>query len=316
MKKLRIHAYELKSGIRRTPEFEKKRLAKFAVNVGLKCGHSCSYCSSGALLRCHKAFKKVGESPFEFGYAIVDPDMPRKVALDAKRKRGKGLVQLCTTVDPYCPAAQKYDLGRRCLEAILSQPGWTVRILTKNAAVVKDFDLIKKHKDRVLVGLSLTATPDKDDVMAAVEPNASTISERLLALAQAHRLGLRTYGMLCPLLPGVADQPRQISELVTLVKACGAEEVFAEAVNPRGPGLKNTEEVLRQGGFSAEAKAVGLVRKQTNWSPYVADLVGNVQRAMRQEKILSKLRFLLYPSGLAAKDEARIRKDDAGVIWL
>jgi DNA repair photolyase len=61
-------------------------------------------------------------------------------------------------------------------EAILSEPGWTVRILTKNAAVVEDFDLIKKHRDRVLVGLSLTATPDRESVISVVEPFASPIS--------------------------------------------------------------------------------------------------------------------------------------------
>ena len=29
----------LKTGITRTPEFERKGLAEFAVNVGTKCGH-------------------------------------------------------------------------------------------------------------------------------------------------------------------------------------------------------------------------------------------------------------------------------------
>ena len=76
--------------------------------------------------------------------------------------RRRGLVQICTTVDAWSPEAQQHHLGRRCLEAILAEPGWTVRILTKNAAVSEDFDLIKKHRDRVLVGLSLTATPDRE----------------------------------------------------------------------------------------------------------------------------------------------------------
>ena len=89
-----------------------------------------------------------------------------------------------------------------------------MRILTKNAAVVEDFDLIKKHRDRVLVGLSLTATPDRESVISVVEPHASPISERMKALKKAAKLGLRTYGMLCPLLPGIADAPDQIDELV------------------------------------------------------------------------------------------------------
>jgi len=314
---MRIHTYRLQSGIRPTPEFDKKGLAQFAVNVGVKCGHDCTYCSTGAMLRCHPAFKQVGESPFGSGFSVVDPDTPERVAGDARKFRNRrGIVQLCTTVDAWAPEAQAYGLGRRCLEAILAETGWTVRILTKNAAVANDFDFIRKHRDRVLVGLSLTGTPDKEAVLSVVEPNASPISERLAALKKAHRLGLRTYGMLCPLLPGIADAPEQIDRLVRFVADCGAEEVFAEAVNPRGNGLKVTEEALRAAGFAAEAGAVGAIRKTAKWSPYVTGLIANLQKSMRRHMTTAKLRFLLYPSNLAEKDEARIRTADAGVVWL
>ena len=223
---------------------------------------------------------------------------------------------LCTTVDAWCPAAQRYDLGRGCLQAILAEPDWNVRILTKNAAVVRDFDLIRQHRDRVLVGLSLTATPDKADLTTVVEPNASSILERIAALARADLLGLRTYAMLCPLLPGVADRPEQIDNLVRIAEGIGAEEVFAEPVNPRGSGLKNTEEALRAAGHEEAADAVHAIRSKANWSRYVVELVANVQRAMRSRGMIDKLRFLLYPSRLAQQDRAAIERDDEGVIWL
>jgi DNA repair photolyase len=238
------------------------------------------------------------------------------VAEDAKRIRRRGLVQLCTTVDAYAPEAQPLHLGRQCLEAILAEPGWTVRILTKNAAVTEDFDLIKKHRDRVLVGLSLTGTADKEDVLKVVEPHASSISERMVALKKAHKLGLRTYGMLCPLLPGIADARKQIDELVRFVKDCGAEEVFSEAVNPRGNSLTLTEEVLREHGFLAEAEAILAIRKRKVWSAYVVALLQNLQKAMGKHMATEKLRFLLYPSGLSEPDRRTIRRDDAGVVWL
>jgi hypothetical protein len=64
---------------------------------------------------------------------------------------------------------------------------------------------IAKHKGRVLVGLSLTAPPDKTEIIKVAQPNSSQIPERMAAVVYAHRMGLRTYGMLCPLLPGIAD---------------------------------------------------------------------------------------------------------------
>lgn len=270
----------------------------------------------GAMLRTHVAFKKFGKSSFASGYSIIDPAIPEKVAEDARRKRKRGLVQLCTTVDAWAPDAQEYDLGRRCLEALLAEPGWTVPILTKNAAVVEDFDVIEKYKDRVLVGVSLTGTPEKEDILSVIEPNASSISKRLAALREAHRIGLRTYGMLCPLLPGIANDPKQIDELIRMVKDYGAEEVFSEAVNPRGNGLAKTEIALRESGFVTEARAISRVRRKVYWSPYVAALIANIQEAMRKHMTTNKLRFLLYPTDLRNEDLAKIKRDNAGVIWL
>jgi len=40
---MKIYEWELKNGISRTKEFERKDLATHAVNCGLKCGHGCKY---------------------------------------------------------------------------------------------------------------------------------------------------------------------------------------------------------------------------------------------------------------------------------
>ena len=313
---LRVHHFPLKTGISRAPEFEKKGLASFAVNCGIKCGHDCRYCSTGAMLRMHDGFKDCGENPFASGYAIVDPTTPERVTRDARRIKHRGLVQLCTIVDAWAPEAQEHQIGRRCLEAILAEPGWSVRILTKNAAVREDFDFIEKHRDRVLVGLSLTATPDQAQATAALEPNASTIEDRMLAMTEAAARGLRTYGMLCPLLPGVADSPEQIDRLVRFAVDCRAEEIFAEAVNPRGPGLRLCQEALAEAGLPSASAAIATIRKREHWSKYVADLIANVQQSVRRHFDIAKLRFLLYPSWLLTEHIERIVEDDAGVIWL
>jgi DNA repair photolyase len=313
---MNAHTVKLTGGIRRTHEFEKKRLAQFSVNVGTKCGHDCLYCSTGALMRMHPSFREAGESPFGFGYSIVDPEIAERVARDARRMRSRGVVQLCTIVDAWAPEAQAHDLGRRCLDAILSEPGWTVRILTKNAAVQRDFDLIEKYRDRVLVGLSLTGTLEKEPQLAAIERNASPLSERMAVVQEADRRGLRTYGMLCPLLPGVADDDGSVNELVQFCLSCGAEEVFAEPVNARGPGLRLVQEALQAAGFVGESAAVGHVRKQTVWSAYCAKLVTTLQQTMKRSGAIDKLRFLLYSSHLELNDLARIRQDDVGIQWL
>jgi DNA repair photolyase len=202
------------------------------------------------------------------------------------------------------------------VHAILSQPGWSVRILTKNAAVTKDFDLVKQHRDRVLVGISLTAPPSKAGIIKVVEPNASTIPERVAAIKEAHKLGLRTYAMLCLLLPGVADDPDSIEELVQIGIDASAEEFYAEAVNRRGRSLIHTVQASQNAGYDAEAAAMDEVRHRTAWSAYTVRLLANLQRVLRRHGALGKLRFLLYPSNLTEKDAAQIRRNGEGVVWL
>ena len=306
----------LTTGITRTKEFERKQLASFAVNVGTKCGHDCLYCSTGALLRMHRSFKEAGQNPFGHGYAIVDPHTPDRVAADARRIHQRGMVQICTVVDAWAPEAQEHQLGRRCLAAVLAEPGWTVRFLTKNAAVVRDFDIIERYRDRVLVGLSLTGPAEASKILSIIEPNASPIEDRMAALREAHARGLRTYGMLCPLLPGIADAPEKIDRLVELVAQCGAEEIFVEPVNARGPALRVTQESLESHGYATEAAAIKRIRKREHWSRYVVEMIRLVQNSVQRHATLSQLRFLLYPSALLPEDVAVIRRNDAGVIWL
>jgi DNA repair photolyase len=180
----------------------------------------------------------------------------------------------------------------------------------------EDFDLISQHRDRVLVGLSITGTPDLGGVVAVLEPNASAIADRMLALVEARTRGLRTYAMFCPLMPGIADSPWQIDRLVQFAVEIGAEKIFVEPVNPRGPGLKRCQELLEKAGHATEAAAIARIRHQDAWSNYVVRLIHNVQSSVRRHSDISKLRFLLYPSHLTPTDRNRILQDDAGVIWL
>ncbi len=101
-----------------------------------------------------------------------------------------------------------------------------------------------------------------------------------------------------------------------LAVECGVEEIFTEPVNSRASGLKVTQEVLDTSGYFTEATAIAGIRQKRNWSRYVVRLINSVQQSVRTHTDIAKLRILLYPSGLAPEDEVRIRRDDAGVIWL
>jgi len=264
----------------------------------------------------HKSFQLCGENPFDTGYAILDPMTHERVSRDAKRIKKRGMVQLCTVTDAYAPEAQEANLGGKCLQGILSEPGWNVRILTKNAAVKEDYSYIRQHRERVLVGISITGTPDRSDVIEIVEPHASGVKERMSAMQLASAMGLRTYAMFCPLLPGIADSPDQIDQLVKFAVNCNVEEIFVEPVNARGAGLRLCQHALDLWGYEAEAKAINDIRSRDAWAHYVVELIKNVQKSLRRYSKIEKLRFLLYPKRLTVEALAEITNDDEGVIWL
>jgi DNA repair photolyase len=313
---LDIYERGRKNGIVPSPEFAKKKLATHAVNVGFKCGNACAYCSASANIRTHNVFKEIGRTAFEIGYAIVDPDIHDRVQQDLGRVTAESVVQVCTLSDAYAPEARRLNLGRKCIEPILRNTKATVRVLTKNAEVRDDFDLFEEYPDRVLVGISITGLPEHEHALRIIEPNASSITERRAAMEEAHRRGLRTYAMFCPVFPGLFATPEQIHQLVEWAGDIGAEEIWTEIPNPRGPGLKRCAEAWRAAGFTDYANAVDAIRHSDGRSAHGIWLTQNMQSAARDVGFINRLHVLNYRGSFAAQARDRINQDCEGVIWL
>ena len=313
---MRTYIVERRVGITRSPEFEKKGLATHGLNVGLKCSHGCLYCSTPSLLRNHRAFKMIGRTAFEPGFCIVDPGTPERVRRDARKLTARDTVMLCTLTDGWAPEAREYGLGPRCMEILLEKSDCRVRVLTKNAAVKEDFDLMARHAGRVALGLSISAPPSRAAAARVLEPFASPVPARLYALLEGCQMGISTFGMLCPCLPGLADEPEALEEMFDAVLAAGGEEIWLEPVNPRGPGLKRCEEALGQAGFPAEAAAFKAVRARRGWNAYAARLVRTAQHVAERHGCLDRLHVLLYRAQFEPTAAARLDRDSRGLVWL
>jgi DNA repair photolyase len=315
-----INVYERarKDGVKRNPEFAKKGLCTYSVGVGIICGHQCTYCSSPSLLRTHGVFKEIGQTAYKRGFAIIDPNSAKRIKDSLpKNLTADDVIQLSTIDDAWSPEARRTDLGRKVMQVLLDDTPAQIRVLTKSAEVAKDFDLFVKYPTRrVMVGLSTGIPPDRDDLAKVIEPNASPTRARLDALKKAHDLGLRTYGMLCPCLPGVADSEAVLRELFAEVLACGVEAIWTEPVNSRGKAVINTVQALRRAGLQQEADAVGLIRKRDNWSAYTLTFVQNAIKVATEKKVLDKLQILLYASSLTPEHKAELQKFKQGIVWL
>jgi len=125
---------------------------------------------------------------------INAPDLLRREI--TKKKPGK--VWISGVCDPYQPLEAKYKLTRQCLE-ILAQNNWPVVVQTRSPLVLRDIDILKEGRD-FEVGLSITTADDS--IRKLFEPDAPAIKDRVRALDELHKAGIRTYVMIAPMLPG------------------------------------------------------------------------------------------------------------------
>ncbi|VVB89193.1 Radical SAM superfamily protein [uncultured archaeon] len=186
----------------------------YALNPYRGCAHACIYCYAPSVIHWDKG--KWGE------LVEVKINLPRILSKELRTKK-KGVVGLGTVTDPYQPAEKKYELTRRCLE-LLHMHDFPVCIQTKSSLVLRDIDLLKGFSN-MEVGITLTTLDDR--IREKMEPGASSVEERLRALSELPKNGIRTWVFLGPLMPYLTDA----AALVDAVAAVKPEYVLIDRLN-------------------------------------------------------------------------------------
>jgi DNA repair photolyase len=169
----------------------KSKIYPYVINPYTGCQHGCSYCYARFMKRVTGHKEPWGE--------FVDVKINAAELLQreiSKKKRGR--VWISGVCDPYQPLEAHYRLTRQCLE-ILARNNWPVIIQTRSPLVLRDIDIIKEFQD-IEVGLSVTTADD--DIRKLFEPDAPPTGDRIMALDELHKAGIRTYAMIAPVLPG------------------------------------------------------------------------------------------------------------------
>lgn len=163
----------------------------YVINPYTGCQHACSYCYARFMKRVTGHREPWGE----FVDVKINAADLLRVEIN-KKKRGR--VWVSGVCDPYQPLEAKYKLTGQCLE-IMAQNNWPVIIQTRSPLVLRDIDIIKDAQD-FEVGLSVTTADD--GIRRLFEPHAPPINDRIKALDELHKAGIRTYAMIAPMLPG------------------------------------------------------------------------------------------------------------------
>jgi DNA repair photolyase len=172
----------------------------YCINPYVGCGHGCRYCYASFMKRFTGHLEPWGE--------FIDVKVNAPQLLRKQLKRAKpGVVTLSTVTDPYQPMEKKYQLTRKCLEALL-EAQFPVNLLTRSPLCLRDMDLFKQF-DRIEVGFSIATHDEK--VKKIFEPHSPSVDSRVNALRGLRRERIRTYAFVGPMLP---LDPKQLAEML------------------------------------------------------------------------------------------------------
>lgn len=178
----------------------------YALNPYIGCSHGCLYCYA----KLYTKIKDVYENWGRFVYVKIN--LLNKLVKDIEKLR-KGSVGVGTITDAYQPIEAFFKLTRRSIELLLNN-GFEVSIQTKNPLVLRDTDILLRHRDLVNVGLTITSTSNSKSII--IEPKAPLPSSRISSLVKLSTAGIKTWVFYGPVIPGFNDDEETINEVLKL----------------------------------------------------------------------------------------------------
>jgi DNA repair photolyase len=249
----------------------------YSMNCYTGCAHACVYCYARFMQRFHP-------HPEPWGHFVdVKVNAPDVLARQVRRLKPGG-VFTSSACDAWQPLEAEWQLTRRCC-GILIEHGFKVNALTKNALILRDFDVFRPGLTRV--GTTIT-TPD-EEVAAVWEPEASTVAERWGILEAARDAGLERAIMFGPLLPELSDGQEQLDALFGRAAEIGVDEIWVDALNPRPRVWPSVAAVLRESYPDLHGRYSRMLHHNPTRESYMEELRKRVRAAAKKAGLSRQL---------------------------
>ena len=174
---------------------------RYSLNPYRGCLHGCSYCYARP---SHQYLGLSGGLDFETRI-FVKRDAP-KLFRDwlARPAYECEPVMFSGITDCYQPIERKLQITRQCLEVALEarQP---VSLITKNALVTRDLDLLRELAAMDLCKVAISLSTLDQSLTKVLEPACSSPAARLDAVRVLSAAGVPVHVMVAPIIPGLSD---------------------------------------------------------------------------------------------------------------
>jgi DNA repair photolyase len=188
-----------------------------SINPYRGCEHGCIYC-----------FARPSHS-----YLNLSPGLDFETRLFAKTNAAEQLarelarpgyrcspINLGANTDPYQPIERRYRLTRAILE-VLAATDHPCTIVTKNALVERDLDLLVPMAEKHVVQVFVSCTQLDNHLAAKLEPRASAPHRRIRAIKTLNDAGVPCGVLVAPIIPALTD--RDMEQVLEAASAAGAQ---------------------------------------------------------------------------------------------
>jgi DNA repair photolyase len=183
----------------------------YSVNPYRGCAHGCSYCFARP---GHEYLGLSAGLDFETKIMVKRraPELFRQFLANPRWK--PETIMFSGVTDCFQPIERKLRLTRGCLE-VAAECRQPVAIITKNALIARDIDVLKELAAHRAVQVAFSVTTLDRELARAMEPRTSTPEARLRAMSELAWEGVPTMVMIGPVIPGLNDV-----EIPAILKAC------------------------------------------------------------------------------------------------
>jgi len=173
----------------------------YSINPYRGCEHGCIYCYA----RPSHAYLDLSPG-LDFETRLFAKVNAAQLLREALAKPGYRCesITLGANTDPYQPIEREWRITRQVLE-VLADCNHPVAIITKNALVERDLDLLAPMAAKRLVQVYVSVTTLERDLARRMEPRASAPQRRVEAIRALSRAGIPTGVMVAPIVPFLTD---------------------------------------------------------------------------------------------------------------
>lgn len=188
----------------------------YSMNPYQGCEHGCIYCYAR---NTHEYLGYSAGLDFE-RQVLIKKDAPKLLETKIKHRNWMAnTIVLSGNTDCYQPAEKKYRITRACLEVFLKYRH-PVAIITKNALILRDLDILTQLTKNNLIAVNVSVTSLSEETRRILEPRTASIKKRLETIRILSENNIPVNAMLAPIIPGINSH--EILDLAKVVSDNGA----------------------------------------------------------------------------------------------